>query len=346
MTPEEKAARRLLHLEDLSPPVDVMELARRRYAEVEFAELPVSGDAIVIRRFDNHHRSRIILNKSRKKPARRRFTIAHEIGHLCLWHSGISACYINEYNDFGSGCYWIAEAEANRFASELLMPTAWVQEHIASCDGMESLFEGLKEKADMSYEAARIKLLANLPSGFVSMVEGEPGGRPRVDNSAETPLKHYLDYKDRLDASSVISSLDRLAIDRYTVKRHQRSIHWWRIDCRCELPLIESGRPSTAILKDLLEEVSRNQTVVSKRQQRVNGIIGVMNCNMRERDEQVIYGSLKLRFRRSDVVSDDGLACVVRHPSFVRFLAAKAKELSSGKNVSRRRKGNTGQPLV
>lgn len=56
---------------------------------------------------------------------RQRWTIAHELGHLCRHsgrHSGQhSGCYLYSMHQFESE----DEREAQRFAAELLMPAAW-----------------------------------------------------------------------------------------------------------------------------------------------------------------------------------------------------------------------------
>lgn len=59
-------------------------------------------------------------------PHRQRFTISHEIGHYVLGHSSVF-CASDDRST--SDPRRINEYEANVFASELLMPDAWVREH-------------------------------------------------------------------------------------------------------------------------------------------------------------------------------------------------------------------------
>lgn len=56
-------------------------------------------------------------------PTRQRFTIAHELGHHCLGHSGV----LESYQDVGRDTLDPAEQQANYFASELLHPVEAVQ---------------------------------------------------------------------------------------------------------------------------------------------------------------------------------------------------------------------------
>lgn len=53
---------------------------------------------------------------------RRRFSIAHELGHLCLHEGQLQACSESDFSDWHSDSS--KESEANAFAAELLLPTA------------------------------------------------------------------------------------------------------------------------------------------------------------------------------------------------------------------------------
>lgn len=60
---------------------------------------------------------------------RRRFTIAHEIGHLLLEHG------CNKNTDDGS----VNETEANQFAAELLVPTLFIKKDFAKIRNVQDL---------------------------------------------------------------------------------------------------------------------------------------------------------------------------------------------------------------
>lgn len=61
---------------------------------------------------------------------RRRFTIAHELGHLCL-HLKDGGCFSDDRKSMSRhGSFWNQnEYEANKFAAELLMPESMVLEY-------------------------------------------------------------------------------------------------------------------------------------------------------------------------------------------------------------------------
>jgi Zn-dependent peptidase ImmA (M78 family) len=85
--PEINLARRVLEKYNLEPPINVLELATR-YAKVEAFPFSLSIDGVSLHIKSKGRRATIIINENR--PAtRRRFTLAHEIGHILIpWHIG------------------------------------------------------------------------------------------------------------------------------------------------------------------------------------------------------------------------------------------------------------------
>lgn len=65
-----------------------------------------------------------------ESPERRRFTLAHEVGHwVCQVLEGRGAPVMCRADEVGVGEGRALEREANVFAAELLMPAELVQEH-------------------------------------------------------------------------------------------------------------------------------------------------------------------------------------------------------------------------
>jgi hypothetical protein len=91
-------------------------------------------------------------------PRRRRFTIAHEIGHWILHVSAgdVCACRPDEVIDEDRAQQLRkVEAEANAFAAELLMPEPLVTEH---CKRMGANVVALAEDFDVSVPALKLRL--------------------------------------------------------------------------------------------------------------------------------------------------------------------------------------------
>ena len=96
-----------------------------------------------------------ILIKSKANRGRQRFSLAHEIGHLILKENGI----LISQSSLKSRNLEI-ERWCNEFASELLMPSAWIKTDVLG-QKVSSLFAlsyKLAEKYQVSFEAMLIRL--------------------------------------------------------------------------------------------------------------------------------------------------------------------------------------------
>ncbi len=125
-------------------PIDVIDIAKQlgyKVFEFDFSNNNISG---VI---DKEEKS-ITINKSQSYK-RKLFTIAHEIGHLCLGHKAVV-----DYRLFTSN-YDREEYQANLFASMLIMP----KEEVAKAWRKHKNLEKLSDKFEVSKSAVAIRLL-------------------------------------------------------------------------------------------------------------------------------------------------------------------------------------------
>jgi len=67
---------------------------------------------------------------NKKHPHRKRFTVAHELGHLLLGHTNTKTSH--EFDVYDGEGFDPKEVEANQFAAELLMPLSLVKKEIES----------------------------------------------------------------------------------------------------------------------------------------------------------------------------------------------------------------------
>lgn len=105
-----------------APPIPVKEIAEEHGVEVVLADFQDSRDEVS--GICDFEKKKILVNFA-DIPARRRFTIAHELGHWML-HRGIYHANPEEYR-FLPRFQWTDDAgpleqEANRFAAHLLVP--------------------------------------------------------------------------------------------------------------------------------------------------------------------------------------------------------------------------------
>lgn len=113
------------------PPFDALEIARRLGVTVRLVSFAYDGAIAgqLIRRGDHAD----ILVREDDSPARRNFTIAHELGHLRLhgagdWTDTEQTIYRRDFRSDVPGLDR-AEFQANTFAAALLMPEGAVRDH-------------------------------------------------------------------------------------------------------------------------------------------------------------------------------------------------------------------------
>ena len=158
----QQAATRLL--DEYGPqslPIDVYALARC-HAHVEertLASTDLSGALIPI----EGNRWVILVNKAHA-PVRRRFTVAHELGHLLLHHYRVPHAdrgfkFRDALSSTGTA---FEEIEANQFAAELLMPRRLLLEAIrdrlvghAASDEEDKEFDELVDELAKRFKVSR-----------------------------------------------------------------------------------------------------------------------------------------------------------------------------------------------
>ena len=109
------------------PPVDLEAIALRLGAQIRDYDLALDISGILYREKER----RVIVVNQHHSAARKRFTIAHEIGHLAL-HRGEdvhvdSGFRVNLRDPKSATAENVEEIEANAFAANLLMPASWLR---------------------------------------------------------------------------------------------------------------------------------------------------------------------------------------------------------------------------
>jgi Zn-dependent peptidase ImmA (M78 family) len=128
-----------LQIRDL--PVDVEDIARRCGLEIEYISKGKGFNGQLLKE------KRVIQVQADHHHHRKRFTIAHEIGHYILDHNPV-VCSLDERSLRDPRK--INEKQAQIFASELLMPEQWVKNY---CSLMKSDFRAMARKFFVSDEA-------------------------------------------------------------------------------------------------------------------------------------------------------------------------------------------------
>jgi len=139
-----------------APPVDVFEIARYLgFTVLEYA-FPESTSGLT---YIEGEIKTIGVNSSHAQ-TRKRFSVAHELGHYLNGHESYEGgavgiddrpSYLNPYNR--------QEQEANEFAAELLMPTDWIKADVADMGIAQLDAVRLARRYGVSEQAMWIQLL-------------------------------------------------------------------------------------------------------------------------------------------------------------------------------------------
>jgi transcriptional regulator with XRE-family HTH domain len=149
------AARALLDQYDVAgPPVDMREIADQVGVPLIDWDFPDSLSALIVETDDDEY---VIGVNSGHSPNRKRFSVAHELGHAVLRHK---ARYYLEFFDAALGeppnYRYSDEREANTFAAALLMDERWLREDWASG---ERTVARLARRYRVSEEAMSFRLM-------------------------------------------------------------------------------------------------------------------------------------------------------------------------------------------
>lgn len=137
--PAEAAASALLkEVAATEPPVDPQAIAEALGVHVALTKMDHELSGMLLRDDDVP----AIGVNAKHAPTRRRFTIAHELGHLRM-HRGRplivdSTVRVNFRDPLSAAATNREEIEANAFAAALLMPRGWVVAHANTLNGLDS----------------------------------------------------------------------------------------------------------------------------------------------------------------------------------------------------------------
>lgn len=198
----EFAARNLLQeldvksLEDLQ---DLEVLAYYRNALVCYARL----DGAEARLSVVGSKALITVSAEVTNPHRRRFSIAHELGHLEMHYhdSGIAICTGRDLNEWGRNIRNL-EHEANQFAAAFLLPQPFFEPLCYQEDPSLDFVAQLASRFQVSLTATALRYVRFCPER-VAVIYSQEGRVRWFDSSAEfQELDLYIERNVRLDPLS------------------------------------------------------------------------------------------------------------------------------------------------
>jgi Zn-dependent peptidase ImmA (M78 family) len=143
--------------------------SRERLAEIaeeigiEVLYRPAESFDGALLRIRDAQRGYIVINSRIREESRRRFTLAHEIGHFVLpGQQEVSApCKQQRIENWDADLYR-PELEANRFAAEILMPRGLMAEFVESEPSLESI-RSITKLCGTSLTASAVRLITLTP---------------------------------------------------------------------------------------------------------------------------------------------------------------------------------------
>jgi Zn-dependent peptidase ImmA (M78 family) len=319
-----------VHRYNLSPPVDVQALLEE-LADVSFEPWPHDCDAIAVG-LSGQERPKVFV-KSTLPRFRRRFTLAHELGHVRLaWHVGRLSCKPSAQDltiEPVSAMSAITratlnrftmemEGEATRFASHLLIPQRFIEE-CAAAGSVEDFLMNL-DTAQVSAFATILRVSRRMLPGFVFVVEQQ---QPTALASPGTssPVRH----SETDPATAAV--LQRVSHRAGTVRLSARTVHWYQLaDFDDDMPEVEDARPTSDLLRQAigryagLDKASAEQLFL-----RINGIAGGVLSKVRFTDAAQALAILRQRFAAETEIQE-----VIDSDDFDRYLRRKAAERLAG----------------
>ncbi len=300
----------------LIPPIDVEGLVKR-YANLTEARFPVDVDGICLDLKIPGKQPRVIIN-SYKPENRVRFTLAHELGHILIpWHI---ESIVDETNldQNGVDYYWQIESEANRFASELLMPRAWMEDQLnAASDPLEAL-HNVVDNAVVSVQAATIKIMNMIPEGHILARLDDDGF---LISSMRSP-------GTLADAPPIGTEINPEIIFPWARQWRRefsgRRFVWWAFPDDVPVPMIQTTREWREILNAIIIDLAPPE--IEKFKSTLNGILAFSNGSVRRsRTEGTVLThafSACIVMRRINPYIEEFLA----HDLFNEFIVARIRD--------------------
>lgn len=158
----QRAERLLSDLNVTTIPVPVEKIARSLKLDIVLTDLGEGVSGLLV---SHEQRSQICIQKADPR-VRRRFTIAHEIGHHYLGHQFAEGEHVHVDRGFvirmrsprSSSGLDLMEIEANQFAASLLMPEKQVREAAGTAPIADHVVARLARDFDVSEQAMTIRL--------------------------------------------------------------------------------------------------------------------------------------------------------------------------------------------
>lgn len=312
-------AKRLHTKYKLTLPVNLDELASR-YATLKYAQIPMDIDGVCTDLKCSGKIPRIYVNCEMPRK-RQRFTLAHEIGHVIIpWHTGTIFDLTTVAQTDSTVDYWEMEQEANSFATELLMPSDWINKLVkGNLTDLSLIHETVVGTAGVSDIAACLRLIQFLPPGYI-FVAVDQGGYVQYSGKSQGTLARTVSNGAQLNVKEQYSYCDEI----FLVERMSSAFYWFHFPTEIELPENENDCDWRTILQSIFSDLALEKPAQTKMTQQLNGVLGFANGIVKQGNytKESLYSACiqKLEKRQN-------LLPLTEHHEFSAFLVAKINDL-------------------
>jgi hypothetical protein len=301
----------------LNLPVNIAEVARN-YCDLEWDDIPLV-DGVVIRKI-SLQRPLIVL--ARHKPYRReRFTLAHELGHALIpWHVGVMTCHTDRRSSDPE------EIEANRFASELLVPRAYVELQSRALN-VKDLIEHLSEAADVSKQMAFLSVLRALETILFVAVD-DTNRVSAAFNGSKCPV-------GQPDEGIVFDSkcYSRGSIARGIFRDWEERQMWWfqYVNADVAPPDPQDSREAKEVKEGILRDLGITGSERTNLLRILSGVVGGNNSKLAHDAEEKQTAKYLASFLKTGIIARPGLEKFQTHPDFDTYIWKHAEPIICGR---------------
>jgi hypothetical protein len=216
--------------------------------------------------------------------------------------------------------YWHLEAEANRFASELLMPNEWARGVIDNkCNNIKNITEFITREADVSSHAATIKIKDTIGEGYIFaaitddnevIFSGKSEG-----THASPPMWGEKIYPEKM-----------FPFCRESLKFEINGFfyYWWHFTNDTPIPIEAIKSDWRKLLDEIIFDIKVPLSDIKHFKQSINGVISHANSRVRgeNRSPESLYSAALQRIH-----GHSELKKFIKHPKFESFIYSKIDSL-------------------
>ena len=298
----------------LTPPFD-LEAVAQRHAVIVDDHLPGRSDSLTLHARIPGDLPRIVIQSSLvAAPERRRFAIAHALGHVLLgWHPLGTPCDVSSRpQELPVTGHDLVEGEANAFARELLTPRAWI-EGFESFDRPAELIRHVAARAGVPVMAAARAVALLLEPDHVWVVVDEWGAVLDAGRSPGTSI-----CPPRAGEPFDGRDYARLADERHRADLEGCSLLVWRFS-RDNVELLPHDHSARDVAAEIADDLTLDPDELTAR---IDGAAGWANEQLGSTSLSTMTAALDQRVRTMP-----DLEGVTAHARFGDLIDAKAVEL-------------------